>query len=118
MTSSKSVLTFVLMTLLCSGCSKVGEPREDQDASTVVAISGPVLLKRVGWSNYAPVLFGTVLRSDDLVQVGSAASANVACPDLSIVSLAPAGVYPGEEYNGDDCLISSEGAIAVVCPSA
>jgi hypothetical protein len=57
----------------------------------IVQIDGEVKVKRQGWTNYAPVVFGTVMYSGDLVSVGESSRAKVVCSDLTLHDV-PTGI--------------------------
>ncbi len=55
----------------------------------IVAVQGNLSIKRLGWSDYAPALFGMALHNGDLLRVDSGARATIACADLTVA--APGG---------------------------
>jgi hypothetical protein len=93
-------LLIVLLVLSLAAC---GETRptavpatDDATASAgqtgiIVTVQGDATVKRAGWQNYAPVLFGVPLRKGDLLRLTTAARVVVACADLKLSEL-PAGV--------------------------
>jgi hypothetical protein len=88
----RSLLCVVLLGLL--GCCSVPPATPTPPLAgvhLVVAVQGPVSLKREGWSAYAPVLFGTTLRYGDLLRLDASAQATVVCADLSLRRV-PSGV--------------------------
>ncbi len=50
-------------------------------------MQGDAAVKRAGWRDYAPALFGAPLRRGDLLRLGSAGSATVACADLKLATV-------------------------------
>lgn len=66
----------------------------DEPAHLLVAVQGKVMLKRPGWTAFAPAAAGTVVHRGDLVRVPSPGRATVACADLSVHEL-PAGKFSG-----------------------
>ena len=44
-------------------------------------------MKRAGWRDYAPALFGAPFRRGDLLRLGSAGRATVACADLKLATV-------------------------------
>jgi hypothetical protein len=75
-----SGLSLLAATLL-GGCGKPASEAVDRP-NLLVATDGDVRLKRVGWSDYVPVGFGTFLQSKDLLEVDGTAS--VLCGDLTV----------------------------------
>jgi hypothetical protein len=82
------VLVLLAMALTLPAC---GQPAPTPAAGTsnaalhlVVAVEGGLSVKRLGWSDYAPALFGMALRNGDLLRLDSGAQATVACADLTI----------------------------------
>ena len=57
----------------------------------VVALQGQMSVKRQDWSDYAPALFGTLLRRGDLLRLESGSQAKIACDDWSLASV-PSGI--------------------------
>jgi hypothetical protein len=54
-----------------------------------VFIEGQVSVKRKGWTNYAPVAFGTSLRIGDLLHLDESSRAKVVCSDLTLRDISP-----------------------------
>jgi hypothetical protein len=87
----------VLLTFLyCSGwLVLLGSPRlaaetdAGQAVNLAVVIEGQVNVKRKGWTNYAPVVFGTPLRRGDLLRLDGSSRAKVVCSDLTLHDLSP-----------------------------
>ncbi len=86
------------MVLLRRGARRVGGLRRCPGPSTaaaptpawaalIVDVTGDAALKRQGWQDYAPAAFGAAVRRGDLVKVGGAGRAVVACSDLSLEEL-------------------------------
>jgi hypothetical protein len=57
---------------------------EDRSMHLVVAVEGRVAVKHKGWASYAPVVFGTDLRSGDLLKIDENSRAKVVCSDLKL----------------------------------
>jgi len=57
------------------------------ESGLIVGVQGDAALKRAGWRDYAPALFGAPLRRGDLLRLGSAGSATVACADLKLATV-------------------------------
>jgi hypothetical protein len=55
-----------------------------EEANLAVSIEGQVAVKRPGWTNYSPVVFGTSLRSGDLLRIEAASSIKIVCSDLTL----------------------------------
>ncbi len=93
-------LLFVLLVLSLAACA---ETRPTAVPATgiatasagqtgiIVTVQGDASVKRAGWQNYAPALFGVPLRKGDLLRLATAARVVVACADLKLSEL-PAGV--------------------------
>src|SRR5260370_42589690 len=60
-----------------------------QGVNLAVFIEGQVNVKRKGWTNYAPVVFGTSLRRGDLLRLGDSSRAKVVCSDLTLRDVSP-----------------------------
>jgi hypothetical protein len=58
-----------------------------QDLNLVVLVTGKLELKRSGWKDYAPALFGATVQLGDLLRLGPSSQAKIACADLSLVSV-------------------------------
>lgn len=87
----------LLLCLMC-GCHAPATPEattpsaapslpDGQSMHLVVAVQGPLSIKRVGWRSYAPARFGTVLRFGDLLQTETTAEVTIACADLTLVTM-------------------------------
>jgi hypothetical protein len=48
-------------------------------AHVTVVVTGDVMFRRPGWTTFAPVRFGTMLRQGDLLNLGAGASAIIVC---------------------------------------
>jgi len=59
-----------------------------QAVNLAVFIEGQVSIKRKGWANYAPVVFGTTFRTGDLIHVEESSHAKVVCSDLTLHDIA------------------------------
>jgi len=57
---------------------------EGESTALVVSIEGQVSVKRIGWTNYAPVVFGTELQAGDLLRAQGSAIAQIVCSDLTL----------------------------------
>jgi hypothetical protein len=66
-------------------------PSPDNAAHLLVVVEGRVSVKRKGWTQYVPAMFGLSLRSGDLLRLEESSRAAVACADLTLVSV-PGGV--------------------------
>ncbi len=60
-----------------------------QAVNLAVFIEGQVSVKRKGWTNYAPVVFGTSLRIGDLLHLDESSRAKVVCSDLTLRDILP-----------------------------
>ena len=49
-----------------------------------VFVEGQVSVKKKGWTSYTPVVFGTSLRSGDLLRLDNSSHAKVVCSDLTL----------------------------------
>jgi len=83
----------LLLGMLLAGCAPATPaPAGDANAlHTLVAVSGAVSVKRQGWTQYAPLLFGAGVRLGDLLRLDAGAQATLACADLTLAN-ATAGV--------------------------
>jgi predicted phosphohydrolase len=59
----------------------------DSGLHLIVAVEGQMRVKREGWSEYAPALFGMPLRYGDLLRLEGASRAIVACADLTVATV-------------------------------
>jgi hypothetical protein len=73
------ILLFLLQTNLRST-----ENQNAQPVNLAVSIQGQLSVKRKGWTSYAPVVFGTSLRSGDLLRLDDSSRAKVVCSDLTL----------------------------------
>jgi len=75
-------------------------------AGIIVTVQGAASVKRAGWQNYAPALFGAPLQKGDLLRIADAARVVVACADLKLSEL-PAGVsgFPCSVETGPDTIV-------------
>jgi hypothetical protein len=60
-----------------------------QAVNLAVVIEGQVSVKRKGWTNYAPVVFGTSLRRGDLLHLDDSSRVKVVCSDLTLHDVLP-----------------------------
>ena len=70
-----------------------GEPPEaasnnTQPVNLAVFIDGQVTVRRQGWTRSVPVVFGTSLRSGDLLSLDQSSHAKVVCSDLTLHDIA------------------------------
>ena len=91
----RRIVLLLLLAGLLAGCGPAVTPMPaagDANAlHTLVSVSGQVSVKRQGWTQYAPLLFGAGVRLGDLLRLDVGAKALLACADLTLVN-APAGV--------------------------
>ena len=75
-------------------------------AGIIVTVQGDASVKRAGWQNYAPALFGASFQKGDLLRLATAARVVVACADLKLSEL-PAGVsgFPCKPAASPDALV-------------
>ena len=89
---SGAVWVLALTSLILLGC---GAPQPTPawptgggaESGLIVGVQGDAAVKRAGWRDYAPALFGAPLRRGDLLRLGSAGSATVACADLKLATV-------------------------------
>ena len=79
--------------------SPAAQSKSNNAVHVIVAIQGQLSIKRLGWKEYAPALFGTLVRSGDLLKLEGSSKATVACTDLTIYDVT-GGI------SGIPCLIS------------
>src|SRR6266699_1552954 len=65
------------------------EKYSGETVNLAVFIEGQVSVKRKGWTNYAPVVFGTSLRIGDLLHLDESSRAKVVCSDLTLRDISP-----------------------------
>lgn len=58
---------------------------------TLVAVQGHLSVKREGWDQYAPALFGMVFRQGDLLRLEGNSQATLVCADLTLATV-PSGI--------------------------
>jgi len=75
-----------------------------------VLVEGNVSVKEKGWSNFAPVVFGTALQLGDLLRLEDTAHAKIICSDLTLHDLQP-GLVGIPCAGTRDLLRSSEGSL-------
>jgi hypothetical protein len=124
------LLLFVLLILICESPGAVSTSAQESNPAAesesalnvIVALQGQVSLKRSGWGNYAPAVFGTPLRRGDLLRVGESSQAKVVCSGLTVSDIARgisgvpcAGAKPLLRYRGD-LVISTRGYGSVSFP--
>jgi hypothetical protein len=92
-----SAIIGLLLSLALAGCAPAAIPSPAagqppggaQPLHTLVDLQGQLSLKREGWRDFAPALFGASLRQGDLLRLEGAGQASVACADLSLVLVQP-----------------------------
>jgi hypothetical protein len=88
-----TLLLLAALLMLCACSSSPAQPAAKSDGAVavhlIVAVQGNLSIKRLGWSDYTPALFGMALHNGDLLRVESGAQATIACADLTVA--APAG---------------------------
>ncbi|MBM4458485.1 MAG: tetratricopeptide repeat protein [Chloroflexi bacterium] len=101
---------FILIVLFALGCGSGQQPpgRGENPAGKVesgiiVGLQGEAAMKRAGWRDYAPAMFGAAFRRGDLLRL-TAGRAVVACADLRLATV-EAGV------SGFPCQASQRPAI-------
>jgi hypothetical protein len=67
------------------------ESADDGSMHLAVSVEGQVVVKRKGWTSYAPVVFGTYLQPGDLLRIAENSRARIVCSDLTLHDV-PAGV--------------------------
>lgn len=83
------LIGLVLAGLLgCGATPPTARTPADNGVHFLVAVQGPVSVKREGWSAYAPALLGTTLRYGDLLRLEGSAQATVVCADLTVANAA------------------------------
>jgi hypothetical protein len=86
------IVTSILLGLTaCGGDTPGGQSTtpiaSGNDLNVVVLVSGKLEVKRTGWKDFAPALFGATLQLGDLLRLGPSAQAKIACADLSVVNV-------------------------------
>ena len=79
----------LILALFASACGGATTPTSapaaaDSGVHLLVALEGNLSVKRQGWSDYTPALFGMVLHSGDLLRLEGTAQATIACADLTV----------------------------------
>ena len=81
----------LLSLVACSGAPSAAPQGQsgalDRDSAIIVALQGQASVKRSGWSEYAPAVFGMSVRKGDLMRLGATAQAQLACADLKLAAL-------------------------------
>jgi predicted negative regulator of RcsB-dependent stress response len=105
------LIPLVLTLAACSGPQPAiapapGDAAGAGQAGIIVTVQGDASVKRAGWQNYAPALFGAPLQKGDLLRIADAARVVVACADLKLSEL-PAGVsgFPCRAEANPDTLV-------------
>lgn len=111
-------LLVCILLLALVGCSPVRAPtpaplagRADGGPNLIVALQGQMSVKREGWKDYAPALFGTAVQQGDLLRLEGAAHATIACADLTLATLT-APVTSGVPCPGGRRQLSYAGSLA------
>jgi len=95
------IMAGMALLLLAGGCGPAeptDPPQTGEDAvlpNIVVQVEGQVLLRRVGWEDFLPAGFGTVVGPGDLLQVPDGAQAAVFCGDIALWDEGPQ-TLPGD----------------------
>lgn len=85
-------LQFCLLVLLLQ-TSILAQQSEFREENLAVSVEGKVSVKRKGFSNFMPVVFGTGFRSGDVLRLGESSHIKIVCSDLTLHVLDP-GVAP------------------------
>ena len=99
------------MALLLQACGggpaePTNSPQTEGDAvlpNIVVQVEGQVLLRRVGWEDFLPAGFGTVVGPGDMLQVPDGAQAAVFCGDEGLWDEGPQALPGDGEEHGVPC---------------
>jgi len=67
------------------------ESADEGSMHLAVSVEGQVVVKRKGWTSYAPVVFGTYLQPGDLLRIEENSRARIVCSDLTLHDV-PAGM--------------------------
>jgi len=95
------IMAGMALLLQAGGCvpaEPTDPPQTGEDAvlpNIVVQVEGQVLLRRVGWEDFLPAGFGTVVGPGDLLQVPDGAQAAVFCGDIALWDEGPQ-TLPGD----------------------
>ncbi len=83
-------LFILAMALVACGATPTTVPGggDSNPAHLIVALNGQLSVKRIGWTDYAPAVFGMALRNGDLLRVEGGGLATVACADLTLARAA------------------------------
>jgi len=91
---SGAVWVLALSSWILLGCgapqptpARPGDAAVRIESGLIVGVQGDAAVKRAGWRDYAPALFGAPLRRGDLLRLGSAGRATVACADLKLATV-------------------------------
>lgn len=82
------LIAFALALVACNTVQPTVVGPTDDGAHLLIVVQGPVNVKRAGRSEYAPGMFGMVLRRGDLLRLDGGAQAKVACADLTLADAA------------------------------
>ncbi len=92
-------IVLVLIVIGCnSGNGTVVSPPRGNAVQVLVAVTGGRQVKRRGWTTYAPITVGSILRPGDALRLDRAAQATIVCTDLTVHSLA--GGFEGSPCDG------------------
>ena len=78
------LLGYIGIGLSVQAQSPATQSESNNAVHVIVAIQGQLSIKRLGWKEYAPALFGTLVRSGDLLKLEGSSKATVACTDLTV----------------------------------
>ena len=118
------LLRLLAISLVCSACLATTASQEPRTAnagnstiSLAISTRGVTTYKRQGWTNFAPIAFGTRLMLADLLNVGEASNLKVVCSDLTLHEVS-AGItgLPCPQSSG--VLVNSSGSLINVTRAA
>lgn len=86
---------FLVLALIATHCGPVpsampiavSTPARDLGLHLLVDVTGDLSHKRLGWHEYWPLSFGTLLYSDDLLRAGPGARGLVFCADMTMAEV-------------------------------
>ena len=88
-----------------------------QTISLAIFTSGVTAYKRQGWTNFAPIAFGTRLQLGDLLKIGEASNLKVVCADITLHELST-GITGSPCPQSSGVLIGSDGSLINVTRAA
>lgn len=116
---SKRIIQLFLLLFFVS-CSNITPPisqavDSEQEESPIFAklpnfvfeVDGTLELRRIGWVDYYPVSFGTILQPGDLVRLSEAGNAVVFCGDVSSWDSSPFMIEADGKSHGNPCKVDS-----------